>query len=392
MKIPKIVLLVEHSRAFGRGILYGIAKYSRLHGPWAFYRHPPYYMEAWGPRKTLSWLKNIVRKFDADGVIMRAARNAEAVLETDLPVIVLDVNEQIPDLANILCSDIEIGRVGAEYMLNRGFRHFAYCGFDDMRWSRERSAGFCERVKETGFETSVYVQPKSKSNRSWEREQSFVVDWLRLLPKPAALMVCNDDRGQYVIEACKIAGLHVPEKLAIIGVDNDELICDLTDPPLSSVSMNTEMAGYEAAELMEKLMAGEKMAGKVIIVEPTHVVTRKSTDILAIEDREVAEAVRFIRRNAKRSLQVNEVADAAALSRRVLEKRFRAILHCSVHEEIKRVRINLLTEMLTQTDMSISEITAEMGFPGPEHVARYFRKVKGMSLIDFRKKYVRKYK
>jgi LacI family transcriptional regulator len=392
MKIPKIVLLVEHSRAFGRGILYGIARYSRLHGPWAFYRHPPYYMEPWGPRKTLSWLKNIVRKFDADGVIMRAGRNAEAVLEIDLPIIVLDINERIPALANILCSDIEIGRFGAEYLLNRGFQHFAYCGFDDMRWSRERGEGFCERVKEAGFETSVYVQPKSKSNRSWEREQSFVVDWLRLLPKPAALMVCNDDRGQYVIEACKIAGLHVPEELAIIGVDNDELICDLTDPPLSSVLMNTEMAGYEAAELMEKLMAGEKMAGRVITVEPTHVVTRKSTDILAIEDREVAEAVRFIRRNAKRSLQVNEVAEAAALSRRVLEKRFRAILHCSVHEEIKRVRINLLTEMLTQTDMSISEITTEMGFPGPEHVARYFRKVKGMSLIDFRKKYVRKYK
>jgi len=392
MKIPKIVLLVEHSRAFGRGILYGIAKYSHLHGPWAFYRHPPYYMEPWGPRKTLSWLKNIVQKFDADGVIMRAGRNAEAVLEIDLPIIVLDINERIPDLANILCSDIEIGRVGAEYLLKRGFQHFAYCGFDDMRWSRERSEGFCERVKEASFETSVYVQPKSRSNRSWEREQSFVVDWLRLLPKPAALMVCNDDRGQYVIEACKIAGLHVPEELAIIGVDNDELICDLTDPPLSSVLMNTEMAGYEAAELMEKLMAGEEMAGKVIIVEPTHVVTRKSTDILAIEDREVAEAVRFIRRNAKRSLQVNEVAEAAALSRRVLEKRFRAILHCSVHEEIKRVRINLLTEMLTQTDMSISEITTEMGFPGPEHVARYFRKVKGMSLIDFRKKYVRKYK
>lgn len=392
MKIPKIVLLVEHSRTFGRGILYGIARYSRLHGPWAFYRHPPYYMEPWGPRKTLSWLKNIVHKFDADGVIMRAARNAEAVLEIDLPIIVLDVNERIPALANIICSDIEIGKVGAEYLLNRGFQHFAYCGFDDMRWSRERGEGFRNRVKEAGFETSVYVQPKSKSNRSWEKEQSFVVDWLRLLPKPVALMVCNDDRGQYVTEACKIAGLHVPEELAIIGVDNDELICDLTDPPLSSVSINTEMAGYEAAELMEKLMAGEEMAGRIITVEPTHVVTRKSTDILAIEDHEVAEAVRFIRRNAKRSLQVNEVAEAAALSRRVLEKRFRAILNRSVHEEIKRIRINLLTEMLTQTDMSISEITSEMGFPGPEHVARYFRKVKGMSLIDFRKKYVRKYK
>ena len=198
----------------------------------------------------------------------------------DLPIIVLDINERIPALANVICSDIEIGRVGAEYLLNRGFRHFAYCGFDDMRWSRERGEGFRDRVKEAGFETSVYVQPKSKSNRSWEKEQSFVVDWLRLLPKPVALMVCNDDRGQYVMEACKTAGLHVPEELAIIGVDNDELICDLTDPPLSSVSINTEMAGYEAAELMEKLMAGEKMAGKIITVEPTHVVTRKSTDIL----------------------------------------------------------------------------------------------------------------
>jgi LacI family transcriptional regulator len=392
MKIPKIILLVEHSRAFGRSILYGIAKYSRLHGPWAFYRHPPYYMEPWGPRKTLSWLKNIIRKFDADGVIMRAARNVEALVETGLPTIVLDINEPIPNLANIICSNVEIGKLGAEYLLNRGFRYFAYCGFDDMRWSIDRGKGFCDRVSQAGFETSVYVQPKSKTNRSWEKEQSFVVDWLRSLPKPVALMVCNDDRGQYVTEACKIAGLHVPEELAIIGVDNDELICDLTDPPLSSVAVNTEMAGFEAAKLMKELMDGEDMAGKVIMVNPTHVVTRKSTDILAIEDREVAEAVRFIRRNAKRSLQVNEVAQAAALSRRVLEKRFRAILHRSVHQEIKRIRITLLTEMLTQTDMTISEIASEMGFPGAEHIARYFRKEKGMSLIDYRKKYVHKYK
>ena len=123
-------------------------------------------------------------------------------------------------------------KIGAEHLLNRGFRHFAYCGFDDMLWSRQRGEGFCDRVKEAGFETSLYVQPKS--NRSWEKEQSFVVEWLRLLPKPVALMPCNDDRGQYVIEACKIAGLHVPEELAIIGADNDELICDLTEPPLSS--------------------------------------------------------------------------------------------------------------------------------------------------------------
>ena len=350
-------------------------------------------MEPWGgDRKTLSWLKNIVRKFDVDGVIMRTVGNIEAVLELNLPVIILDINEQIPALANIIGADIEIGKIGAEYMLNRGFRHFAYCGFDNMLWSRQRGEGFCDGVKKAGFETSLYVQPKSKSNHSWEEEQRFVVKWLRSLPKPVALMVCNDDRGQYVIEACKIAGLHVPEELAIIGVDNDELICDLTDPPLSSISLNAEAAGYEAAELMEKLMAGEKMAGKLITVEPTHVVTRKSTDILAIEDRQVAKAVHFIRQNAKRSLQVSEVAEAAALSRRVLEKRFRTIFNRSVYEEIRRVRINLLIELLTQTDMSIIEIAAEMGFPGPEHIARYFRKVKGVSLIDYRKKYVRKYK
>ena len=127
------------------------------------------------------------------------------MLELDLPYIVLDINERMPALANITASNIEIGKIGAEYLLNRGFRHFAYCGFDDMLWSRQRGEGFCDRVKEAGFETSLYVQPKSKSNRSWEKEQSFVVEWLRLLPKPVALMPCNDDRGQYVIEACKIA-------------------------------------------------------------------------------------------------------------------------------------------------------------------------------------------
>lgn len=203
-------------------------------------------------------------------------------------------------------------------------------------------------------------------------------------------MTCDDEQGRHAIEACKIAGLHVPEQVAIIGVDNDELVCALSYPPLSSVAPNTERAGYEAAELLDKMMAGKKMKNKNIIVHPTHIMTRQSTDILTIEDHEVAEAVRFIRQHAKEPIQVTDVVNAIALSRRVLERRFRKVLNRSVLAEIRRVRIETVAQMLVETDLSISQIALTLGYPDVKNIARYFRREKEMSLLAYRKKYGRK--
>jgi len=380
-KIPKVILLIETSRAFGRGILRGITRYSRLHGPWVFYR------EVGGLEKALPRLKD----WRANGIIMRDSTTGKKALKPEFPVIVL-VHFKGPRgvYPFIVPDDISIGRMAAEHFLERGFRHFGFCGFDDFYWSRGRLQSFNEAISDAGFKVHVYKQPKSRRERSWDREQMLMAKWFRSIPKPLAVLACNDDRGLHVTEACKTVGLRAPEDVAIIGVDNDDIVCELCDPPLSSVAVNTERAGYEAAELLDKMMAGRKMKNKNIIVHPTHIVTRQSTDILAIEDHEVAQAVRFIRQHAKEPIQVTDVVDAAALSRRVLEKRFRKVLNHSVLEEIRRVRIDRVVRMLVDTNLSVSKIASALGYPSVKHIARYFRREKMMSLVAYRKQYGRK--
>ena len=256
-----------------------------------------------------------------------------------------------------------------------------------MPWSRDRATSFAKYIKEAGYKTHFYKRPRSKALRSWENEQGRVAEWLRSLPRPIGLMACNDECGQNVIEACKQAGFRVPEEVAVIGVDNDELVCDLSDPPLSSVALNTERAGYEAAELLDKLMHGEEMNDQVIIDQATHIATRQSTDMLSIGDHDVAKAVNYIRRHARQTIRVSDVVAATTTSRRGLQQRFRKVLGRSVHDEIRRVRIQQVMQMLVETNLPVSRIARMLGYTGFEHISRYFRQEMSMSPLTYRKKF-----
>jgi len=379
--VPRVILLIETSRAFGREFLYGIARYSRIHGPWVFYR------EAGGLEKSIPRLKD----WGADGIIMRNTRKNNDLLELGLPtILVIHGQEKQFGFPRVLTDGVNISRMAGEHFFDRGYRNFAYCGFSDSPWSHQRGEQFIKVVNKAGYEIQVYPQPKSKVKRQWKYEQVIMGEWLKSLPKPVGLMAGNDDRGQQILEACKIAQLQVPDEVAVIGVDNDELVCDLSDPPLTSIALNTEKAGYEAAQLLDMMMFKKKWGKKDIMVRPSHVVTRQSTDMLALEDAEVVDAIRFIRQNAKKKIRVDDVASAAGISRRGLEKRFRKLLNRSVQQEIRRVRNSLICKMLVDTGMSIATIAQAMGFGGAEHIARYFRKEMGMSLRAYRKEYAGK--
>lgn len=383
-KIPKVIVIFDPSTASNRRILHGIAKYTHIHGPWVFYRETPLYLRPFKRKIASSQMID----WGADGIIANISdtkETRELVSSVPSAIIFSRFKKEFPYL-QIITSNFTVGKMAAEYLLNHGLHNFAFCGFNYAYWSRERSEGFCERILRAGFEANCY-KPRSKSPRSWEKEQPFLVDWLLSLPKPVGIMTCNDDRGCDVIEACKIADLRIPEEVAILGVDNDELVCDLSFNPLSSIDLNTEKAGYDAAELLDRLMAGEKMAKQRIAIEPTHVVTRQTTDILAVDDSDVVEAIRFIQQHSKESIQVDDVVNAVALSRRVLEKRFRRILGRSVLDEIRRVRIDKVAQMLLETNKSILQIALALGYSGTDNVARYFRKEKGMSPIAYRKRY-----
>ncbi len=377
-KAPSVLLFVETSREFGRGLLYGIARYSRLHGPWRVYRQ-----SAGLDSELPEW-----RDLRIDGAIVRDVKMIGNLAAWGFPVIFAQHNkESYAPFPAIITDSAGIGNMAAEHFLDRGFQHFAYCGLDEFIWSRLRGRHFSERLEREGRHVSTYRQPKAQAKRAWKSEQNFIAEWLASLPKPLALMCCNDDRALQVTEACKLADLYVPDEVAILGVDNDVLICDLADPPISSIALGTEMAGHEAARLLDQLMKGGQMTGQEISVHPTHIVTRMSTDMLAVTDRDVGAAVRFIRRNPNHMIQVDDVVRATNVSRRVLEKRFRAILRRSVYHEIRRVRVGYIVQLLIGSNMSITEIAVKAGFDGVEHVSRYFRKETGLSLREYRKRH-----
>ena len=374
---------IESSREFGRSLLRGIAKYSRINGPWLFYSEPC------GQEKNLPDL----RSWHANGAIIRDTSKIDSIkmIGLGLPSIVaVHIKEYVSQLPTIATDSVLIGNMAAEHLLDRGFRRFAYYAVDDTWWSQARAKAFGERIAEFGFETSFYKQSRSRAHRSWQKEQIRIADWLKSLPKPLGLMAACDDRAKHVIEACKLANLHIPEDVAVIGVDNDELVCDLSHPAISSVALDTEKAGYEAAELLDNLMAGEKMANQKIIIRPTHIVTRQSTDILAIEDPDVVRAVRFIRQHAKEPIQVSDVAKTVEISHRGLCQRFQKTLGCSINQQIKKARVEIITRMLVETNLTVRRIAMTCGFTSVDHIARYFRKEKGMSLLNYRKKYGQK--
>lgn len=376
-KIPKVALLIETSREFGRSFLYGVARYSRTHGPWVFYK------ETGGLERSIPKIKN----WGADAVMTRTIKNIEKLHSLQIPIIYIIHHERVNSPYPAVITDSKnIAKIAAEHFLDRGFHNFAFCGFDTMSWSVQRGEHFGRYIKDAGFSVNFYVQPGSRILQRWENEQGLLADWLKSLRKPVAVMACNDDRAQHVIEACKMVNIKIPEEVAVLGVDNDILVCDLCEPPLSSIALNTEKAGYDAAELLDALMHGQEMTGQEILVEPTHIATRRSTDILSIQDPDVAEALRFIRENCRAQITVDDVVEALPVSRRVLEKRFRKLLNRSVLEEIRKARTDAAARMLVETEMSISQIAEKLGYTETAHLSRYFHKEKGLSPIAFRKR------
>jgi LacI family transcriptional regulator len=378
--------MIESSRAFGRELVRGIMRYSRLHGPWVFpwvfYRQDLFYVARGSERAELEHLK----KWGPQGIISRDTRDIEELARWDIPLFVAVAMEPpSPRRNNIITDGLSIGKMAAEHFLERGFHNFGYCGFDDMHWSVHRGESFGARISEAGFKTSFYKQPKSRASRLWYREEAVLVEWLRGLPKPVGIMACNDDRGQHITEACANAKLDVPYEVAIIGVDNDDQVCDMSNPPLSSVSLDVEKAGFQASELLDRMMAGEKMPPQTVIVHPNRVVMRQSTNIVAVEDELVSQALNFIHQNANCLIQVDDVINYLGVSRRNLHDKFIKTLGRSVYDEIKRVRIDLISQMLIETDLSISDIVLSLGYDNTNHISRYFKQKKGMSPLEYRK-------
>jgi LacI family transcriptional regulator len=217
-------------------------------------------------------------------------------------------------------------------------------------------------------------------------ERKYVMAWLDGLPKPVGIMTCNDVRGMQVLESCAARSIPVPDEVAVVGADDDQLLCDLSNPSLSSVSWNLEKAGFRAAELLDAMMTGKKVPSRRIDVEPLWVTARQSTDAVAVEDRDVAAALRFIRQNANRPIGVNHVVAQVAISRRSLEMRFENCLGRTIRAEIERMRIARTKRLLQETDMAIAKIADAAGFSSLSYLCKVFRRETGETPAQYRRR------
>ena len=383
---PKVALLVETSLGYGRRFLRGVVRYARLHGPWGFYINP----------SDLRQLLPRMEEWGGTGIIARIeTRQVErAVLATGLPTIAHDLNKRqlahgspLAGLCEVRPDSRAAGVLAAEHLLDRGFRQFAFVGsWGDFPWSIDRGVGFAERLAAAGHRCESFPMPRRPSDRRWGREQKILAAWLRSLPKPLGVLASDDDRGRQVCEACHTADLAVPDEVAVVGVDNDDLLCELADPPLSSVALDSEQAGWDAAALLDRMMRGEKVKRQRILVAPTGVVVRRSSDARTTGDLAVTQAVRFIHDNASRGIGVNDVVAAVGGSRRTLEVRFRKTLRRAVNAEIQRAKIERATRLLAETDLSVDRIARAAGFRTSGYLIRLFSREHGIPPGTYRRK------
>jgi LacI family transcriptional regulator len=382
----KIILLSDFSEEYNKNLLRGITRYSKDHGPWTFCKMPTYYRETIGIEGILQWAK----EWEADGIIGHFYNDEEVnkFTEAKIPVIAVDFKERFTDIPNITGNYHETGRLGADYFLKKGFKNFAFYGFNNIVWSRERAEGFEERIQEAGFDVHYYELKDSRSNDLWYYKPSALSEWLKALPKPIALMTCDDNQGHHITEAARHAGIRIPDDIAVLGVDNDETICHLSDPPLSSIETDSEKGGYEAARLMEQMIENKTCTGPDVVVKATQIVTRHSTDIFASKDKYIVTALKYIHGNLDKNLKVNQVLREVPLSRRSLEKRFFLTTGYPVYEYIYNQRIEKFTQKLLETDMTIFEIAMELGLSDSKNIARQFKQIKGITPMEYRKKHV----
>lgn len=379
----RVALLIESSNAYARGLLRGVRSYVREHGRWA-----TYLLEQGRGERPPAW----IAKWRGDGIIARIENRAiaRAVRTCGAPVVDVSAARLLPSAPWVETDDDAISSTAARHLLDRGFRHFAYCGDARFNWSRWRCERFVAALRAAGFDCRVFdtdAAPRHAQSDDPERQQRLIAGWLRTLPRPVGVMACYDIRGRQVIDACRAIGAAVPDEVAVVGVDNDELLCDLCDPPLSSVTPDSHRTGYTAAALLDRMMSGRDVPAEGHLIAPLGVATRRSTDVLAIDDADISAAVRYIRDHACDGISVEDLLDHVPMSRRVFEHRFKTLLGRTPHQEIARLQIERATQLLRETDLPLSTIAPRAGFRHVEYFSAAFKRQVGMPPSHYRSRH-----
>jgi len=385
MKRPRrVAVLGNVARRYDRRVIQGVTAYVRKTGGWNLYVEED-------PLQKLPKLE----KWDGDGIIANFDDHkiAVAVRELTIPVIGFGGGRGWYDPAcgvpYFTTDNAAIGRLAAEHLLDCGFTRLAFYGNPRRRlaqWSEERERAFGQRADDAQVSCAVY-HGRHADAQHWLRQLRELSAWLKSLSKPIGLMACTDIRARQVLEACRTIGARIPEDVAVIGVDNDEMICELTTPPLSSIEQGSRQIGFQAAALLDRLMAGRARAKRPSrhVIAPEALISRQSTDVLACNDPELTRAIRFVREHACDPISVADVLRIVPVSRSTLENRFRASLSRTVHAEIQRVQVERARELLVHTDLLIKQIAVRCGFKYVPYLTRVFSLQVGLSPIEYRR-------
>ncbi|EMI54971.1 AraC family transcriptional regulator [Rhodopirellula sallentina] len=382
----QVALLIESSRAYGRGLLNGIAAYAQEQGNWSL-RHQEMVINADPPEWLADW--------NGDGILVRAETPAmiDAIRRSGIPAIDLRCLIESDFMPGMDTDGVSVVRLAVDHLRDRGFTRFGFCGFGGANYSERRLEEMQKYVADLGYSLVSYQSAGATQATTFGAEQAGMLDqkgltrWLSTLDHPIGVLACNDIRAQQLLNACHATKLDVPDQVAVVGVDNDDVICPLCLPPLTSVEPDTHRIGYEAAAMLEEMMNGKRVKPGIKWVPARRIVVRRSTDAIPVDDAEFVIAYRYIRENACRGISVQDVADAVPMSRRALERRMRTYFDQSPADVIAAFRLERIKELLENTSRPLKQIAKLTGFDHVEHMAKFFKKLVGIPAGQYRTKH-----
>ena len=375
----RVILLIDCASEHDRKLLRGMMRYSKENGPWLFYRLSPDFRFGEGREE---WALQWARQWKADAIIGRWDDSKMYLLDNLGVPIVLQNNKSRSDVFSNLTGDYDnTGKMAAEYFRKKLYTEYAFFGITDIVWSEERCEGYRREVEKNNGHFYSYMEPITGADRE------IIKEWLEKLPKPVALFCCDDAHALFITETCKIAGIRVAEDIAILGVDDDDLLCSISDPTISSIQMDVENGGYMTCKLLHQQLMSRDRRPFNVSISPLGIKERNSTSALNIVDPHVLKIVKTIDNSYSQELKMEELLQTVPLSRRSIEMRFKKATGQTIYQYLLSVRVEHFAYLITTTDRSYVDIAYEVGFRDLTNVSRTFRKYKGCTPLEYRKKY-----
>ena len=380
----RLLFITDYTEQFSYRMLKGITNHYDGSEKWVINRMLPSYMRSIGLEGIVEW----ARKWKADVVIGQFAPDDDLSLfeRNGIIVIAQDYIRPFPNVPNITADYQMTGKMAAEHFLTKGYSNFAYFGYRGVCWSENRYEGFKSKIVSAGYGDRIHLYDGQMLDNIWYYNSTELVEWLQNLPKPVAIMACDDNQGNLLLNVCNSININIPDDIAVLGVDNDEVIVNLSDPTLSSIEVDIEQGGRELATMVAKMIKKPGYRGNDVVLRPVSVVQRASTSVYATDDKEIVKALQFINNNIDKSITVPDILREVPLSRRLLEIRFKKVTGTTVYSYVSNRRIERFAHLLLQSNRTVSEITAMFGETDHNSICRRFKQIMGCSPVEYRKR------